>query len=57
MAAKSYHLVANGVLESQYDANCNNHYCQPDGYAYGGNADSWTAYLMVVALSKIDSTS
>ena len=55
MAAESHHLVADGVLEPEYDTHGYNHHGQSDGDTDGGNTNGRTTHLSLVALITIDS--
>ena len=54
MAAETYNLVADGMLETEYDANSDNHHRHTDGYTQGGDAYGRTADLTTSVFSAID---
>ena len=57
MAAESYHLIADGVLEAKHDAHGDDHHRQTDGDSDGSNTNGRTTHLSLVALITVDSLS
>ena len=54
MSTKTDHLVADGMLETEYHTYGDNHHCQTDRYTVGSNTDSRTTDFPFVALITID---
>ena len=54
MTAETYHLIADGMFEAQHHADSDNHHCQTNGNADGGNTNSRTTHFPFVALISID---
>ena len=54
MAAEAYHLVTDGMLESEHNADGDNHHSQTDSDANSSDADGRTAHFTFVALIAIN---
>ena len=55
MAAETYHLVADGVLEAEDDAHGDDHHSQTDGHADGSDTNGRTTHFPLVAPVAVDS--
>jgi hypothetical protein len=54
VTAKAHHLVADGVFETQYHADGDNHHSQSYRHTNGSDTNSRTAHLVAVSLREID---